>query len=169
MQQKSEALMQQARKFIGDLQEQIQSRLEDKQISARELEKKAGLKVSAVQNILSGRSTNPGIESLMAISKLLDCSVDELMGKSSSRSSALTNQKENNHEANIAWNYELYQNCVNAVERQLQSKNLNPKDMPNSKQVLFFIKEAYIYSSEGGSNTADLRFTKWIIDSHCYK
>ena len=35
------------------------------------------------------------------------------------------------------------------------------------EQILFFVKEAYIYSLEGRENKADTRFTKWIVDTHC--
>lgn len=54
--------MLQNKKYIDNLQETIQEKLEENKISVKELERQAGLKVSAVQNILSGRSNNPGIE-----------------------------------------------------------------------------------------------------------
>lgn len=150
---------------MDNLQEQIQTKLDENQISVRELERKAGLKVSSVQNILSGRSSNPKIETIIAISKILNCSIDDLMR--AERLQILTNKsEENNNEANVTWNYELYQECAEGVENYIKNKKLKPSTAPNSELTLFLIKEAYIYSAEGGKNKADLQFIKWIVDSH---
>lgn len=56
----------------------------------------------------------------------------------------------------------LYKNCLKEVQNYLQSKNLKPQ----AEQILFFIREAYVYSLEGKDKKADLRFIKWIIGSH---
>ena len=158
--------MHQGKKFIDNLQEQIQSHLDEKQMSARELEKKSGLKVSAVQNILNGRSNNPGIEALIAISETLNCTVDELVGNIREQSSS-SNEPEAHTVAKVDWNYKLYQECAEAVESYIKAKNLKPTAVPNSELILFLIKEAYIYSTEGNKDKADLQFIKWIVDSHC--
>lgn len=151
--------MQAAKNLIENLQEQIENRMQDKNLNARELERRAGLKISAVRNILSGQSKNPGIEVIAAISKLLDCSTDELLGISYEKSkSEAPKQKVIN-----VWDYNLYENCLKEVHSYLESKNLKTQ----AEQILFFIREAYIYSLEGKDKKADLRFIKWIIDSHC--
>lgn len=149
--------MQAAKNLIENLQEQIESRMQDKNLNARELERRAGLKISAVRNILSGQSKNPGIEVIAAVAKLLNCSTDELLGIEQSKSEA-PKQKVIN-----VWDYNLYENCLKEVHSYLTSKSLKPQ----AEQILFFIREAYIYSLEGKDKRADLRFIKWIIDSHC--
>lgn len=149
--------MQAAKNLIENLQEQIESRMQDKNLNARELERRAGLKISAVRNILSGQSKNPGIEVIAAIAKLLNCSTDELLGIEQSKSEA-PKQK-----IISVWDYNLYENCLKEVHSYLQSKSLKTQ----AEQILFFIREAYIYSLEGKDKKADLRFIKWIIDSHC--
>jgi transcriptional regulator with XRE-family HTH domain len=155
--------MEVARNLIGTIQEQLQTRMKDKNLTATELGRKAGLSSNAVRHILNGDSTNPGIESLSAISKLLDCSVDELIGRPTSQTYMSTVAELNKGKTKHTWNSSLYQSCSNEIQNHIQSKNYKP----SLEQVLFFIKETYIYAIEGGSNTADLRFTKWIVDSHC--
>ena len=155
--------MQAERNLIEILQEEIQVRMEDKNLTASELEKKAGLKMSAVRNILTGKSNNPGIEVLSAIARLLSCSVDELIGETKSQSYISTIADLNKIKLTHAWNLELYQDCLNAIQHQIQIKNFKP----TMEQILFFVKEAYIYSLEGKENKADMRFTKWIVDTHC--
>lgn len=83
------------KKLIESIQENLQTRMEDKDLSPHELERKAGLKESAVRNILSGRSSNPGIESLTAIADTLDCSIDDLVGKTEARK--LKSEQNSNH------------------------------------------------------------------------
>lgn len=151
--------MQEARNLIGNLQDQIETRMYEKNLNARELERRAGLKISAVRNILSGQSKNPGIEVIAAMAKILNCSTDELLG---------IEYKKDRSEAPKpkvidAWDYDLYENCLKETQNYLQSKNLKPQ----GEQILFFIREAYTYSLEGQDKKADLRFIKWIIDSHC--
>ncbi len=150
--------MQTAKNLIENLQEQIEVRMQDKNLNARELERRAGLKISAVRNILSGASKNPGIEVIAAIAKLLDCSTDELLGIPQEKSKSEPKQK-----LISVWDYNLYETCLKEVHNYLQSKGLKPQ----AEQILFFIREAYIYSLEGNDKKPDLRFIKWIVDSHC--
>ena len=58
---------------------QISARLRAKNISFYELEKKAGLRPHAVQNILRGRSKKPSGELLQAIAQELGCTVEDLL------------------------------------------------------------------------------------------
>lgn len=158
--------MKAAENLITTLQEQIQNRMEKKNLTAHGVERKAGLKTGAVQNILIGRSNNPGIEALSAIAKLLDCSVDELIGKSSTQEpilqSAPQKQDASKNKPIASWNPDLYQDCTKEVQNYLNSK----KFKPNPELILFFIREAYSYSLRGNDNKADLKFIQWIIDNH---
>ena len=151
--------MQAAKNLIETLQEQIKTRMEDKKLTARDLERDAGLKISAVRNVLNGYSKNPGIEFIVAISKLLDCSVDELLGVESKKGKSEASKQRTID----VWDFTLYENCLEEVQKYLHSESLKPQ----AEQILFFVREAYIYSIEGEGSKADLRFIKWIIDSHC--
>lgn len=153
--------MWQAKKYIENIQEQVQSCTENKDVSTRELERQAGLKRGSIQNILDGKSSNPRIEIVMAIAEALNCTVDELLNKSASRSANNQAEEENSNKT-IAWNSALYRDCIKEVENYLQVKNRNLSD----EQILYLIKEAYTYSIQGESDKADLRFIKWFIDNY---
>ena len=155
--------MHQKRNYLDDLQGQIKTHIKEKKSSVKALERQAGLKEASVKNILSGRSSNPGIEVVIALAEALDCSVDELIGRSASRSSNVDNIVED-HKTKIplTWNADLYQDCVREVEKYIQNQSFNPSD----EQILYFIKEAYTYSTQADNNKADLRFIKWLIDGH---
>ncbi len=145
--------------LIENLQEQIEARMHEKNLNARELERRAGLKISAVRNILSGQSKNPGIEVITSMAKILNCSTDELLGIESKKDKSDTPKQK----VIDIWDYSLYENCLKEVHNYLQSKSLKS----HAEQILFFVREAYIYSLEGKDKKADLRFIKWIVDSHC--
>ena len=147
-----------AKNLISTLQNQIHTRMEQKNLNARELERKAGLKISAVNNILTGKSNNPGIEALSAIARWLECSVDELIGNSDINTIKSKNKNKIAHE----WNPELYKHCLDEVQNYIKSI----KATTTGEQLLYFVKEAYLYSIEGNNNKADSRFIKWLIDSH---
>ncbi len=159
-------------KYIDNLQEQIKTRVKDKELTIAELERQSGLKVGAVLNIMNGRSANPGIEFVAAIAKTLNCSVDELI-KSTTSASRLQQTTELNEDTHnnkpVAWNAELYKDCTNKVEDYLKSKNLKPDSMPDSEKILIFIRDAYLYALEGDETKADPRFIKWLIDKSLKK
>jgi transcriptional regulator with XRE-family HTH domain len=154
--------MQPARKMIDHIQTEMKSRMEAKNLGPTDLERRAGLKQSVVRNILNGTSKNPGIESLTAIAKSLGCSLDELIGQEE-----LQNIKRNKSDSPkskeiVTWNAELYQDCTAKVEQHLQTK----KRKPSGEQILFFIKEAYLYALKGKETQADIKFIEWLIDSY---
>jgi transcriptional regulator with XRE-family HTH domain len=151
--------MEEAKSLSEYIQNQIKTRLEKMNLTPTAFSKKAGLSESATRNIVYGRTANPSIEYMIAIAKSLDCSVNDLIGDT-------TNQPfkkvSNNSNVTRSWNYELYQDCLSAVSSYLQLKD----HKLNYDQVMFFVKEAYIYSIEGSSNKADPKFIKWLVDSN---
>ncbi len=59
----------------------LKQKMEQEGITAYALEKRAGLKPSAVNNIIYGKSKNPSITVLKAISRALNCTVADLIGE----------------------------------------------------------------------------------------
>ena len=58
---------------------QIFTRMRAKNLTFYELQKKAGLKPHAVQNILRGKSQKPSAELLQAIARELGCTIEDLL------------------------------------------------------------------------------------------
>ncbi len=63
------------------LKDIIKSKLEEYNMNASDLERKAGLAPSSVRKILLGTSQNPTLETLNAICDVFHCSIDELVGR----------------------------------------------------------------------------------------
>lgn len=68
----------------SSLADNIQMKLNQQKISISEFERSAGLKRSAVANILTGKSKNPTIEVVISIAKRLGCTVEDLIGSGES-------------------------------------------------------------------------------------
>ena len=67
------------RKHMTAISRHIKEKMVEKGLSAHALEKLAGLKLSAVQNIIYGRSKNPSVNILIPIAQALGCTVSDLL------------------------------------------------------------------------------------------
>lgn len=160
------------------LQANIKKRLSVRSLSVSELERRAGLKQSTVQNILHGRSKNPSIETIKCIAQELNCSIEELIGEIAFSDSSNANHSNSNAslktaspfanglperhinvEEECSWNADLFIKAITTVQAILDKKNIIlPK-----KQILASVDEVYKYSI-GVSEEIDRRFAEWIIE-----
>lgn len=142
------------------LKDNIKRMLSDSNMSVSELERRAGLKQSSVQNILHGRSKNPSVETIRSIAHELNCSIEELIGEiSDNLRSETTPQTADIEDDNSIWDPNLYIRAVETVQAILDKRNVKL----TKKQVLAAVEEVYKYSA-GVSETIDYRFAEWIIE-----
>lgn len=138
------------------LQYQLRHRMQNKGISANALEKKAGLKPSAVQNILQGRSKRPTALLLQAIAKELNCSMSDLLADTAIPIPQTSSKPK------LEWNSDLFVETIKVVEELLSQKNL----IVNKEVVLKFADEIYRYCMEGALSHVDRHFATWLIDKY---
>ena len=69
-----------------ELSEQIKIRLKRKNMTQNELARQAGLSKSGMSTIATG-AYDPRLSNLIAIARVLDCSVGELLGETTSQTS----------------------------------------------------------------------------------
>lgn len=131
-------------------------------LSAHRLEQEAGLKRSAVQNILQGRSRKPSAEILYAIAKILDCPITELLENSQPQTFFINESKDNkkNKESDVgeAFQFSLYIQAVQQTENILH----NQKRIYPRKKILEYIREIYQYSLDNKLDMIDKRFAYWL-------
>ena len=70
---------------MNHLKEILKKKMLDQNLSMAALERKAGLNINSVRNIISGTIKNPSSKNLQAIASALGCSVDELLQKEESK------------------------------------------------------------------------------------
>jgi transcriptional regulator with XRE-family HTH domain len=140
------------------LQAQIKIRMEAKNLSIYALEKKAGLKRSAVRNIIQGFSKKPGAEVLLAIAQILECTVEDLAGSTHHNHPVHIETPSTIRKAQHTWDESLFLDSIAVVSKCLDNKDTT------LEQMLPIILEAYKYSIGKNSNKADVDFVKWLIN-----
>ena len=149
---------------MSALQYQLRNRMQDQGISANALEKRAGLKQSAVQNILQGKSKRPTALLLQAIARELNCTISELLVEPPDNSppvkkkNLIPTEEKVEHE----WNSKLYMDAIQIVEELLLQKNIEAK----KDTILKYADEIYRYSIESKAGKLDRFFAAWLIDHY---
>ena len=142
------------------LVENIQTRLEEQKLSVSEFERLAGLKRSALSNILSGKSKNPTLEVVISIANRLKCSIEELLdsGIPGNRGTRSLNVNPSNPEE-----YLLFFEIGNLLLNKLKSLNIHP----SFTKFTNCFRELFYYAIHGHRNKLkEEEFLLWIIKSH---
>lgn len=142
------------------LQKNLKQKLEEQGLSAIELERRTGLKHSAIQNIIYGRSKRPGIDIVSAIAKELGCAIEDLLSENAKN--PITTEQAPQKDRNLPWNAALFIEATQAVHKLMDQNQTSH----NTDEVLFCIKEIYNYAIFSGKNKIDAKFTEWIIDKY---
>ncbi|WP_010303940.1 helix-turn-helix domain-containing protein [Candidatus Odyssella thessalonicensis] len=136
--------------------------IESAHMTPADLERRAGLSVSAVRNILIGRSKNPTMETLLAIANTLGCTVDELVrDQPPSIPEPQSLQMNEQH----PWVKRLAIDTIEFVDHYLNSKGYTP----SFEEILFFIREIYTFSLGTEEKLVDKRFGEWFIKKNLQK
>lgn len=138
-------------KSATQLQSAIKEKMSELGISVHALEKQAGLKRSAVQNILQGRSKNPSVHILHAVAKILGCNINDLLAQPDV---ALSKE-----EAPVTAEEQL-DLILYAEAAKLASLTLHPTY--NTAKAMRYIKEIYQYSMDSGLSHIDKNFASWL-------
>lgn len=140
---------------MGDaLKSNIQKNLEIHNITVAELERRAGLKSSAVRNILDGRSKNPNIETLRAIAQEFNQNIDELTKPDDAlaESPALNVNQ-------YGFDHLLFMKAYNELLNKAKQHDIQI----SIDEMLEYIKQVYEYSIECDLKVIDERFVKYIL------
>ncbi len=147
--------------MAASLKKEISERMRAQNLSIPALERKAGLSVHAVRNILKGRIKNPRARSLQAIADALECSILDLI-KSSSRKIRLAEPlKINTIITSPLENLEFMSQCFETVMKIMKEKEF----VISVDNYFECIALVYSYSLKEDPKILDLKFTKWVIDN----
>jgi transcriptional regulator with XRE-family HTH domain len=149
------------KKMMSSLQEQIKNQLEKRHMKVVELEKLSGLSTSVIRNILSGRSNNPTLETLLAITKVLGCSLSDLiMDHDKSIYKGLSKSPLYDNSNQLNWVAQLLIDVISYIEILFQKENYNP----SFDVGIYLAKEIYHYSIEKNDYKLDKGFAEWIVN-----
>ena len=133
------------------IQQQIIHKMKQQNLSASALEKKAHLKRGIISSITRGISSNPSAQTLIALSKTLGCSIDELLHD--------TNLTLDPSSDTDPFDSKLFIDAANILHNLITIQN---KSLP-VVQAIAMIKEVYLYSKNKNISSIDTDFAKWLI------
>ena len=142
--------------LIDAIKEQILQRSNEHNLNISSLEKKAGLPRNSLRNLMDGGSTNPGIKSLVAIAKVLECGIDELLDKQLS-SKKETNSKTSKHSKLLIG---LLNETVASLETSIKRYNIQI----SFEEFIEFLFKAYIYALNKNSQKVSTAFIEGLIE-----
>lgn len=129
--------------------------IEEHDFSVQGLEKKAGVKIHAVRNILTGQTKKPSAETVYAVSKALKCTVEELLGEAPPEQPPLKKGKEVEFQ-----DLELLEHVLSFV---LDFFKHNPLPLMG-QGFLEAVQQIYIYSTKNNDGSFDAKFAEWFLE-----
>jgi len=144
------------------LKEKIIERMEAKNLSIAELERRAGLSIHSVRNILKGRIKKPSAQSLQAIAEALECSIIDLMSAAPSANEGFLQETERKIRKLSPLDYpNLILDCAQKILNLISERNYKV----SVEEYLDIVKKAYLYSSREEPRKFDLRFAEWLLET----
>lgn len=145
----------------NSLKEEIIKRIDAKNLSIAELERKAGLPIHSVRNIIQGRVKKPRVQTLQAIADTLECSILDLMNSSSRNIKSIGSYKIEMQNPQPFENLELMRDCFKTVIELMAHKELTL----TVDDFFECIEIIYSYSLSDEPKVLDFKFTKWVVDN----
>lgn len=118
-----------------------------------DLEKKAGIHNNKIRKIVLGYSTNPTLDTLLVISKVFCCTIDELIGNQ-------TEKEPFSLPDDQLWDKQLMQQVFTEMFKYVCKMDITP----SFKQTIFAVLEIYNYCLFKGNGTFDKQFFDWYAD-----
>lgn len=137
------------------LQETLQAYINKKGLSVAALERKAGLKLNVLRNILKGQSKKPTAETLQGIAGAIGCSVEDLLAgrtETTSEFNKLIHSPTVEHPL-------LLQDTLKAILDYAASNKLTF----TVQQTLYILEETYAYFVQKTPPQIDKDFIEWFI------
>ena len=153
---------------MNSLGMKIKKKINEQDSSVHAVEKRAGLKPSAIQNIIYGRSKNPSITLIQAIAQALDCNIEDLVdGRDFDHSHVLNDtsptlpkvSRASQKETKV-WDQTLYMKCFNIVNSIINQHKINM----DKNKILDIVDEIYNYSLGNNLEEPDVYFSNWLIE-----
>ena len=136
----------------------IKNKVQQNKTSVSELERRAGLKPSTLQNIVLGRSKNPSLDTIMSLARELGCTIDELISPTMDHKFKTTTTEPL---IKVIWNETLFKSIINYISEFLTQHSFSSIAI---NEVLECIKEIYNYSLKAKVQTMDTKFAEWLIE-----
>ena len=135
------------------LQKNLKHYLETTGLSVAALERKAGLKLNVARNILRGQSKKPSADNLQAISSVMGCTVQDLLGVKGEP------LKDDPKDSPIVERPDLLNEALAAVLQAAQDGGY----ALTLRQTFLILEEVYSYAVKKDAPGVDKDFVQWFV------
>ncbi len=140
-----------------NIKAKIMEYLEDYDSSIQAFERKAKLSRNAVYSILTDRSKNPNIETVLKIAEALNCSLDDLLERKNFA-------KKNTHGLfKIKLNMSLFMSICNYLNDHFEYNQNHDLKLGH---IMDSIEEIYKYCVVQEMNSVDKKFATWYVQNN---
>ena len=136
------------------LQNMLQDYIDQNGLSIAGMERQAGLKINVIRNILRGQSKRPTAETLQAISKLMGCSIQDLL-----QGGEVSDSVQSTSSDQLIEHPEMLKEITVVLMDASQKKNIQL----TFKQFSRALEESYAYSLKKTPPLIDHTFIEWIL------
>lgn len=139
------------------LQKRLRNYLETTGLTVAALERKAGLKTNVARNILRGQSKRPTGETLQAIAKVMECSVNDLL-----EGRAASTRREvgvSPHESPLLEHPEILSEGLECILKIAKDNNYKLR----VHQIGRMLEEVYSYTLTTHPPHIDKNFVEWFV------
>jgi len=141
-----------------NLKVKITEYLEDSNSSIQGFERKAKLSRNSVYSILTDKSKNPNIDTVLKIADVLNCSLDELFERKS-----LFKRYNNEELFKTKLNVPLFKAICDYTNDYAEQNQMNALSLG---QLIDAIEEIYKYCLPTQSDTIDKHFAEWFLKNN---
>ena len=145
---------------MNSLKSKIESEIKKKNWSVHALERQAGLKPSAIQNILRDRSKNPSISMIQAIASALGCSITDLIDENENKDKK--NDKTELYKNTYSWDQPLFCACMQEFLLVISQEQIYFTDQAKICEI---INKLYNYCCMNDLKKPDRNFLKWLFET----
>lgn len=137
--------------YMANLQLKLSELMNQKNVTISDIEKTTGLNKNTINSILTGASKNPTANTLRAITKALDVSLEFILSDEEMNIDALNKDQ-----------MKIFSEVTSATIDIIIDKDLSF----TINKLNTLVKEIYQYSVKINPPYIDERFINWIVDKH---
>lgn len=132
--------------------------------SLSQLSTKLGISKQALRSLINGETKNPSIDTVAKIAEILNCSIEELIGKSSKLP-----HLPSLHSINTNYEKELFFNVVSYIENFISEKFKGENSNLKLGVIIDTIDAVYDYSYRKNPRILDTQFADWYCQTYLIK
>ena len=147
--------------FMKHLKDKLKNYFGDNEVNILSFEQNAGLKRNVIYNVLSDKSKNPTIDTVIKIADALNCSIDGLFAREEYFKNYLKEKR-----SVISYDSKLFENITKFINQFIYDQKIKT---PSLGDIFYLVEEIYQYSLSTNKGVLDEKFALWFLKNQFEK